>query len=114
MNRSIATSSDITLQVRGPKEKLTQHQLTSSAGIALSGTIGIGLFINSGELLGLSGSVGIILSYLFGGLIVMAVMMCLAEMVSVRPVPGAIFEYPKLYVDPALGYAVGFIYWFVS
>jgi len=39
--------------------------------------------------------------------------MCLSEMVSVRPVPGAIFEYPKLYVDPALGYAVGFIYWFV-
>jgi yeast amino acid transporter len=43
----------------------------------------------------------------------MAVMMCLSEMVSVRPVPGAIFEYPRLYVDPALGYAVGFIYWFV-
>lgn len=41
----------------------------------------------------------------------MAVMLCLAEMVSVRPDPGAIFEYPKLFVDPALGYAVGFIYW---
>ncbi len=88
--------------------------LTGLTGIALSGTIGIGHFINSGELLGLSGAVGIILSYFFAGLIVMAVMMCLSEMVSVRPVPGAIFEYPKLYVDPALGYAVGFIYWYVS
>ena len=113
MKNSIAISSDIKLQVKGPKENLTQLALTSSVGIALSGTIGIGLFINSGELLGLSGSVGIILSYFFGGLIAMAVMMCLAEMVSVRPVPGAIFEYPMLYVDPALGYAVGFAYWFV-
>lgn len=87
--------------------------LTHVTGIALSGTIGIGLFINSGEFLGLSGAIGIILAYFFAGLIVMAVMLCLSEMVSVRPVPGAIFEYPKLYVDPALGYAVGFIYWFV-
>lgn len=71
----------------------------------------MGLFLNAGEFLGLSGALGLILAYLFASLVVVAVMVCLAEMVSVRPVPGAIFEYPKLYVDPALGYAVGFIYW---
>ncbi|KAI9741128.1 MAG: hypothetical protein M1834_002841 [Cirrosporium novae-zelandiae] len=100
-----------TIQNESLDRNLRRHHIT---GIAISGTIGIGLFINSGEFLGLSGSVGIILAYLFAGLIVMAVMLCLSEMVSVRPVPGAIFEYPKLYVDPALGYAVGFIYWFVD
>lgn len=86
--------------------------MTNCAGIAISGTIGTGFFINCGDFIGLSGSVGVILSYLFAGLVVTAVMLCLSEMVSVRPVPGAIFEYPKLYVDPALGFAVGFTYWY--
>lgn len=39
-------------------------------------------------------------------------MVSLAEMVSVRPVVGAIFDYPKLFVDPALGFAVGIAYWY--
>ncbi|KAI9700276.1 MAG: Cationic amino acid transporter 2 [Candelina mexicana] len=101
---------DINRLTRGESldRTLRRHQIT---GIAISGTIGTGFFINCGDFIGLSGSVGVILSYLFAGLIVTAVMLCLSEMVSVRPVPGAIFEYPKLYVDPALGFAVGFTYW---
>lgn len=38
-------------------------------------------------------------------------MRCLAEMVSVRPVSGALMDYPTIFVDPALGFAVGVTYW---
>ncbi|KAI9751513.1 MAG: Cationic amino acid transporter 2 [Lichina confinis] len=37
-------------------------------------------------------------------------MRSLAEMVSVRPVSGALIDYPHTFVDPALGFAVGVSY----
>lgn len=86
----------------------------TSAAIAFSGTIGIGLFITSGELIGLSGSAGCVISFAIAGIIIVAVMRTLAEMVSVRPVSGALIDYPHTFVDPALGFAVGFMYWLVS
>ena len=36
---------------------------------------------------------------------------CLAELVSVRPVSGALIDYPHTFVDPALGFAVAVMYW---
>jgi Amino acid permease len=84
-----------------------------STGIAFSGTVGVGLFVTSGELIGISGSAGCVIAYAFAGLIVTAVMRSLAEMVSVRPVSGALMDYPSVFVDPALGFAVGCIYWSV-
>jgi len=82
-----------------------------SIGIAFAGTIGIGILIFSGRILGLAGGLGALLSFLVAGGVVSSVMVCLAEMVSVRPVVGAIFDYPKLYIDPALGFAAGIAYW---
>jgi amino acid transporter len=32
-------------------------------------------------------------------------------MVSVRPLSGALMDYPHTYVDEALGFAVGVTYW---
>ncbi|MCJ1246585.1 hypothetical protein MMC30_003794 [Trapelia coarctata] len=87
---------------------LERHHIT---GIAFAGTIGIGILIFSGRILGLAGGLGAILSFLVAGGVVSSVMVCLAEMVSVRPVVGAIFDYPKLYIDPALGFAAGIAYW---
>jgi Amino acid permease len=40
-------------------------------------------------------------------------MRSLAEMVSVRPLSGALIDFPHTFVDPALGFAVGIMYWFV-
>jgi amino acid permease len=72
----------------------------------------MGLFIRTGSIIVLAGSLGSLLSYIVAGLMVTAVMLCLSEMVSIRSTPGAIFEYPQRYVDPALGFAVGIIYWY--
>lgn len=40
-------------------------------------------------------------------------MRSLAEMASVRPVNGALMDYPHTFVDEALGFAVGIMYWSV-
>ena len=41
-------------------------------------------------------------------------MRSLAEMVSVRPVSGALMDYPYVFVDKALGITVGIFYWEVA
>ena len=41
-------------------------------------------------------------------------MRSLAEMVSVRPVSGALMDYPASFVDDALGFTVGISYWEVA
>lgn len=40
-------------------------------------------------------------------------MRSLAGMASVRPVRGALMDYPHTFVDEALGFAVGVMYWSV-
>ena len=54
---------------------------------------------------------GALLAYLFAGLTIFAVMRSLAELASVRPVAGAIMDFPDVFVDEALGFAVGLMYW---
>ena len=81
------------------------------SAIGFSGIIGIGLFITSGELIAISGSLGCVLAFIFAGVIITGVMRSLAEMVSVRPLSGALMDYPHTYVDEALGFAVGVTYW---
>lgn len=90
---------------------ITRTAHSCLTGIAFSGAVGIGLFQLSGQIIALSGPVGALLAYLFAGLTIFAVMRCLAEMASVRPVSGAIMDYPEVFVDEALGFAVGLIYW---
>ena len=41
-------------------------------------------------------------------------MRSLAGMVSVRPVSGALMDYPYVFVDKALGITVGIFYWEVA
>lgn len=87
-------------------------QLTSS-GIAFSGAVGIGIFNTSGEILALGGPVGALLAFIFAGLVIFSVMRCLAEMVSVRPVAAPLIDFPHTFVDEALGFTVGVMYWSV-
>ena len=79
------------------------------SGIAFSGAVGIGLFQTSGQIVALGGPVGALLAFIFAALIVVSVMRSLAEMVSVRPVKGAILDYPDVFVDEALGFTCGLL-----
>ena len=57
---------------------------------------------------------GAFLAFIFAGLVILSVMRSLAELVSVRPVKGPIIDYPDVFVDEALGFAVGIMYWLAN
>ena len=91
-----------------PASKLT----VGESGIAFSAAVGIGLFDSSGEVLAMGGPVGALIAFFLASLVIIAVMRCLAGMVSVRPVEGALMNFPAVFVEPALGVAVGVTYWY--
>ncbi|KAF7717178.1 Uncharacterized protein PECH_004030 [Penicillium ucsense] len=80
--------------------------------IAIGGTIGTGLFISSGTALAHAGPVGSLIAYSFIGSIVFSVMSSLGEVATYIPVAGAFTSYATRLVDPSLGFAMGWIYWF--
>jgi len=79
--------------------------------IAIGGTIGTGLFIGSGSALSKAGPAGALIAYAFVGTIVYSVMVALGEMATFLPIPGAFTAYASRFVDPSLGFAMGWIYW---
>ncbi|KAM0694804.1 hypothetical protein Q7P36_005160 [Cladosporium allicinum] len=79
--------------------------------IALGGTIGTGLFLGIGKAFVSSGPLSVLLGYTLTGVAIYAMMQCLGEMATWLPLPGAVPQYCARYVDPALGFAVGWNNW---
>lgn len=95
----------------GEQSKLpssTQNQLLTHPG----GTIGTGLFISSGTAIAHAGPVGALIAYTFVGTLVYSVMTALGEMATYIPISGAYMTYATRFVDPSLGFAMGWICWF--
>lgn len=82
--------------------------------IAFSTIIGVGLFLQSGRVIYLAGPGLAWIAYLLMGSILWSVMACLGEMTALFPVPGAIFQMPCRFVDASIGYAVGWMSWYVA
>ncbi|KAJ6189035.1 hypothetical protein N7519_003943 [Penicillium mononematosum] len=80
--------------------------------IAMGGAIGTGLFIGTGTAIATAGPVGALLAYTFVGSIVYSVMTALGEVATYLPIPGAFAAYANRIIDPSLGFAMGWIYWF--
>ncbi|KIY50211.1 hypothetical protein FISHEDRAFT_39899 [Fistulina hepatica ATCC 64428] len=80
--------------------------------IAIAGTIGTGLFLGSGKALADGGPVGAVLGYLIVGMLVGCMMYSLGEMMVYDPSAGGFIEFSKRYVDGALGFAMGWQFWF--
>ncbi|AYF92326.1 amino acid permease [Apilactobacillus bombintestini] len=80
--------------------------------IALGGSIGTGLFVASGSVISQAGPGGALVAYLLMGLMVYFLMTSLGEMATNTPVSGSFAVYSSKYVDPALGFAMGWNYWF--
>ncbi|KAI8624737.1 amino acid permease [Xylariaceae sp. FL1651] len=79
--------------------------------MALSGAIGTGLFVGSGQVLSLAGPLSAFLAYLITAFNVYCVVHSLGEMATYLPLPGAVPIYAARYVDEALGFAVSWNYW---
>ncbi|THX15141.1 hypothetical protein D6D13_02485 [Aureobasidium pullulans] len=98
-------------------ERGTTHQLSRQLKsrhlqmIAIGGTIGTGLFIGSGTALANAGPAGALIAYAFVGTLVYSVMVSLGEMCAFLPVTGAFTAYASRFVDPSLGFSMGWIYW---
>lgn len=80
--------------------------------IAIGGSIGTGLFLASGSTIHSAGPGGALIAYLIMGIMVYFLMTSLGEMSAFLPSSGSFYTYAARYVDPALGFALGWNYWY--
>ncbi|WP_407728530.1 amino acid permease (plasmid) [Priestia megaterium] len=80
--------------------------------IAIGGTIGTGLFLASGSVIHTAGPGGALVAYLIAGVMVYFLMTSLGEMAAFIPITGSFSTYTSRFVDPALGFAIGWNYWY--
>ncbi len=93
----------------GLRRGLRQRHLSM---IAIGGAVGTGLFVASGSSISTAGPGGALLAYAIVGLMVYFVMTSLGEMATFMPVAGSFEQYASRFVDPALGFALGWNYWY--
>ncbi|KAL2423846.1 Dicarboxylic amino acid permease [Exophiala dermatitidis] len=80
--------------------------------IAIGGAIGTGLIIGTGQALARAGPGSIFISYTIVGFLVYLVMCALGEMAAWLPLSSGFTGYAVRFCDPALGFALGWTYWF--
>lgn len=79
----------------------------------LSSTIGNGLFLGSGRSLARAGPGGAVMCYMLMGTVISSVISCLGEMTALMPVNAPVMEFPRRFLDRGVGFAVGWMYWWV-
>jgi lysine-specific permease len=93
----------------GLRRGIGQRQLSM---IAIGGAIGTGLFFASGSAISQAGPGGAMLAYAMMGFAVYCMMQSLGEMATQLPIPGSFEAYAERFIDPSLGFAFGWNYWF--
>ncbi|WP_336646810.1 amino acid permease [Microbacterium sp. USHLN186] len=96
-----------TTTTKGLHPGLTRRQISM---MGLGGAIGAGLFVGSGQAIGIAGP-AVLISYLVAGTVVILVMAMLAEMVAARPSSGAFSSFAQRAMGRSAGSAVGWLYW---
>ncbi|KAG1464158.1 hypothetical protein G6F46_005363 [Rhizopus delemar] len=110
-NGSISTGSvsDVVDDKPALQRGLKARHLTM---ISLGGTIGTGLFLASGSSVANAGPGGALLAYALIGIMVFFMMECLGEMATFLPISGSFNNYAGRFIDPAVGFALGWNYWY--
>ncbi|MCG5253505.1 amino acid permease [Brevibacillus agri] len=80
--------------------------------IAIGGSIGTGLFLASGGSIHEAGPGGALVAYIAISIMVYFLMTSLGEMAAFMPVSGSFSTYATKFVDPSLGFALGWNYWY--
>ncbi|KAJ3568280.1 hypothetical protein NP233_g5815 [Leucocoprinus birnbaumii] len=80
--------------------------------IAIAGTIGTGLFLGSGGALATSGPLGALIAYILVGTTAYSTLCSLGEMTCWAPISGTFPHFAGRWVDPAMGFAVGWNYFY--
>ncbi|KAL7408848.1 amino acid permease/ SLC12A domain-containing protein [Mrakia frigida] len=99
----------------GRIERTTTHRGLKSrhiSMIAIGGAVGTGLVIGSGQAIGRAGPVGLLIGYIVMGAVCFFVMVSLGEMATYLPHKQGFAGYATRFVDPSLGFALGWNYLF--
>src|SRR3977135_4394111 len=81
------------------------------AMLALGGALGTGFFFARGGAIAQAGPGGAMLAYATMGLAVYCMMQSLGEMATQLPIPGSFEADAGRFIDPSLGFAVGWNSW---
>ncbi len=102
-----AEHHSVVAREQGLARQLSRRQLGM---IAIGSAIGTGLFLGSALAVRTAGP-GVILTYVFGALITLLLMACLAEMAVAHPTAGSFGVYAELYVSRWAGFVIRYTYW---
>merc|ERR1711939_160955 len=80
--------------------------------ISIGGVIGTGLFLGTAGALRHGGPAGLLIGYMAIGALCYAVMVSLGEMIAHPPVAGGHITLARRFASPALGFAMGWNYWY--
>lgn len=75
--------------------------------IAISGSIGTGLFVASGRALSDGGPASVLLAYVIVGVMLYCTVQALGELAVVFPVAGSFSAFSTRFLDPSWGFAMG-------
>lgn len=78
--------------------------------ISFGGTLGVGLFLNSGKALTIAGGLGTLLAFIICGIIVLATIVSFCEMVTFVSIVDGVSGLSSRFVDDAFGFATGWLY----
>ncbi len=91
------------------KRSLTARHLNM---IAMGGAIGTGIFLALGATIQQAGPGGALVAYACIGIMVYFLITSLGEMATFMPVAGSFGTYASKFGDPAMGFALGWNYWY--
>ncbi|KAB8304043.1 hypothetical protein EYC80_005389 [Monilinia laxa] len=80
--------------------------------IAIAGMIGTGLFLSSGTTIARAGPAGAWLAYILMGFVTAGVSYTTGEITAFMPVTGGFVRHATAFVEPALGAATGWNFWY--
>lgn len=78
--------------------------------IAIGGAIGTGLFVATGGVISQAGPGGALVAYLIIGVMLYFLMNSIGELATFYPVSGAFSAFSTRFIDPSVGFAVGWLY----
>ncbi|EGV65728.1 transcriptional regulator of multiple amino acid permease [Yamadazyma tenuis ATCC 10573] len=78
--------------------------------ISFGGTLGVGLFLNSGKAITIAGGFGTLLAFIICGIIVLSTIISFCEMVTFVSIVDGVSGLSSRFVDDAFGFAVGWLY----
>lgn len=77
--------------------------------IAIGGSIGTGLFVASGKALSEGGPASLLIGFSLIGVMIYCTVQALGEMAVLFPVAGSFSAYSTRFIDPAWGFAMGWV-----